>query len=96
MKTKYLKKIERIVIRIGADGGRFIGEHNMVNRPILDIFIEELKQLLHDFSEELIGEIVSFENGIEGIEEMVELDSVLYKVHELVESLIKKRDKLLK
>ena len=47
------KEIENLVIEIGANGGRFLGEHGMVFQPIIDEYVERIKALVTNSQEKV-------------------------------------------
>ena len=43
------KMLERLVIEIGANGGRFVGEGNVVFQPLVTYYAEKIKELFTSY-----------------------------------------------
>ena len=56
--SKFRKKAKELVIEIGSNGPRFLGEHNMVHTPTLNFYIDQLLKLYQDYNDEVIGMII--------------------------------------
>ena len=42
------EKLREFVIKVGSMSGRFIGEHNLINMPVIEKLVDELEVILKE------------------------------------------------
>lgn len=54
------EKIEELVIKIGANGPRFIGEGNMVHTQTLENYVSQIEKLIEEEKDEAYADGVEY------------------------------------
>jgi hypothetical protein len=52
METNLREDMKEYIIKVGAMGGSFLGEHNMVYTPTVEMLLEELETLINEHTNE--------------------------------------------